>query len=228
MNLQTQLGPTMKNECDQCGTCCEKGGPTLHTEDLDLIRRGVLSIDDLVTVRAGEIVLDPETGKPEVTEVELIKIQGRAGQWSCRFLKADRTCGIYAHRPLSCRLLECWNPDDSLAIAGKKLLSRSDILAESDPLHSLLGIYDQQFVLPDLIDLTVRLQSEEQRQSTLSHLQGLVEKDLLFRALAADRFAIPVARELFYFGRPLFHLLAPLGVSMTETPGGIVLNYTEQ
>lgn len=216
----------MKNECDKCGTCCEKGGPTLHGEDLDLIRRGLLSIDDLVTIRPGEIVLDPETGRPEVTEIELVKIQGQEGSWSCRFLQADRTCGIYAHRPLSCRLLECWNPDDALAVAGKKLLGRYDILEDSDPLHALLNIYDQQFVLPDMIEVTVRLQSAEQQQDTLEHLHGLVEKDLLFRSLAADRFAIPVGRELFYFGRPLFQLLEPLGVRMTETPGGIVLNYT--
>jgi len=216
----------MKNECQQCGTCCEKGGPTLHDQDLTLIRNGFLGIDDLVTIRAGEIVLQPDTGKPESTDVELIKIQGRAGDWCCRFLHpAERTCTIYEQRPLACRLLQCWNPDDVLAISGKNLLSRFDIIEDSDPLLSLLKLYDQQFALPDLMEVITGLQSESQRQSTLSQLHSMVEKDLLFRSLAVERFALPVARELFYFGRPLFHLLIPLGVSMTEAPDGISLHY---
>jgi Fe-S-cluster containining protein len=216
----------MKNECQQCGTCCEKGGPALHEEDLALIRSSSLSIDDLITIRVGEIVLQPDTGRPESTDVELIKIQGRAGDWCCRFLQpAERTCAIYEQRPLACRLLQCWNPDDVLAISGKKLLSRFDIIDGSDPVLSLLKLYDQQFALPDMIEVTAGLQSSSQREGTLSKLHSMVEKDLLFRSLAVERFALPVARELFYFGRPLFHLLIPLGVSMTEAPDGISLHY---
>lgn len=219
----------MKNECDQCGTCCEKGGPSLHEEDLALVRSGFLTIDDLVTIRKGEIVLQPETGKPETTDVELLKIRGRGGDWCCRFLHpAARTCSIYEQRPASCRLLQCWNPEAVLEVSGKKLLSRFDIIADNDPLLSLLHLYDEQLALPDMIEILVKLQSESQRKSSLAELQRLVEKDLLFRSLAVEQFALPVARELFYFGRPLFHLLAPLGVSMTESAEGICLHFEEQ
>ncbi|MDY0351113.1 MAG: YkgJ family cysteine cluster protein [Desulfobulbaceae bacterium] len=219
----------MKTECDQCGTCCAKGGPALHVEDISLIRSGLLSIDDLVTIREGEIVLQSDTGKPETTEVELIKIQGLGGDWCCRFLDpGTRTCTVYENRPLACRLLECWNPDAALEISGKKLLSRFDIIAADDPLLELLRFYDQQLALPDMVEVRVRLNSEEQRESTLAELREQVERDLLFRALAVDRFAFPVERELFYFGRPLFHLLAPLGVAMTESPEGIALHFEEQ
>jgi Fe-S-cluster containining protein len=219
----------MKNECDQCGTCCEKGGPSLHEEDLILIRNGILSIDDLVTIRKGEIVLQPETGKPEITEVELIKIQGRDGSWCCRFLDpAEKTCSIYEQRPMSCRLLECWNPEAVLEVSGKKLLNRLDILDDSDSLLPLLSLYDEQLNLPDMIEISVRLRSEFQRESTLAELHALVEKDLLFRSLAIKQFALPVSTELFYFGRPLFHLLSPLGVSMKESVEGIRLHYEEQ
>ena len=218
----------MKNECEQCGTCCERGGPALHREDITLVERGVLAIDDLVAVRQGEIVIMPESGKPEATEVELIKIQGKKGAWSCRFLHpSERTCSIYEDRPVSCRLLKCWDPEDVLAITGKKLLNRSDLVADDDPLLPLITLYDQQFTLPDMIEVKVQLASEEHRDHTVKELERMVRNDLLFRSLATERFAIPVSRELFYFGRPLFQLLLPLGLEVKETSDDIQLYYSE-
>lgn len=219
----------MKTECTLCGTCCEKGGPALHAEDLSLLENAVLSIDDLVTIRQGEIVLQSETGKPELTDFELIKIRGAGSEWCCRFLDAEeRTCTIYENRPFTCRLLKCWDPKDVLEVTGKKILSRYDLIDKGDPLLQLAEFYDHQFNLPDMIEIKVDLQSESNRQDTLVRLREMVEKDLMFRSLAVERFEIPVSREIFYFGRPLFQLLAPLGVTILETSDGIELGYSDE
>jgi Fe-S-cluster containining protein len=216
----------MKTECELCGTCCEKGGPALHVEDLALVEDAIISIDDLVTIRPGEIVLQPETGRPEITDFELIKIKGSGSDWCCRFLHpVKRTCTIYENRPFTCRLLKCWDPEDVLEVTGKKILSRYDLIGKQDPLRQLAEFYDQQFSLPDMIEIKVQLGSETRRGSVLDDLRELCEKDLMFRSLAVERFRLPLERELFYFGRPIFQLLAPLGVNVRETAHGLELEY---
>lgn len=191
------------------------------------MENGFLAIDDLVTIRQGEVVIQPESGKPETTDVELIKIQGRGGEWCCRFLQPDKTCSMYAHRPLSCRLLQCWDTEKVLEITGKGLLNRVALMDRQDPLLPLIRLYDQQFVLPDMIEIMVQLRKHDQRIGTLMQLRELAAKDLLFRSLAVERYELPVSRELFYFGRPVFQLLAPLGVTVIETPDGIDLQYED-
>lgn len=220
---------TQKVECERCGTCCERGGPALHIEDRELLTSGVIGLADVVTIRQGEIVVQPDTGQPIASEVELIKFQGQAGQWCCRFLDpVARTCTIYAHRPLACRLLKCWDPTEVLDIAGKKLLSRADLIVADDPRLPLVRLHDQQCALPDMIEVAASLANAGKRERTLAELRKMVEKDLMLRTIAIDQFQLSVALELFYFGRPLFQLLSPLGVNITETADGIALQYQEQ
>jgi Fe-S-cluster containining protein len=220
---------SVKTECDKCGTCCEKGGPALHIQDRDLLTSGIIGFADMVAIRAGEMVVQLDSGKPETTEVELIKLQGRDGQWCCRFLDpATRTCTIYEHRPQACRLQQCWDTGEVRKIAGQKLLSRFDLIAEDDPLLPLVRLHDQQCALPDMVEIAVSLEKADQRDRTLADLKGVVEKDLMFRTIGIDQFQLSLPLELFYFGRPLFQVLMPLGVRIMETADGIILQYSEE
>lgn len=220
---------SVKTECDKCGTCCEKGGPALHIQDRDLLTSGIIGFADMVAIRPGEMVLQLDSGKPETTEVELIKLQGREGQWCCRFLDpASRTCTIYEHRPQACRLQQCWDTGEVRKIAGQKLLSRFDLIAEDDPLLPLVRLHDQQCALPDMVQIAVSLEKADQRDRTLADLKGMVEKDLMFRTIAIDQFQLSLPLELFYLGRPLFQVLMPLGVRIMETADGITLQYSEE
>jgi Fe-S-cluster containining protein len=219
----------MKTECDRCGTCCEQGGPTLHTQDRDLLSSGIIDFADLVTIRQGEMVVQPDTGLPDTTEFELLKFQGQAGQWRCRFYDQDRrSCNIYEHRPQACRLMKCWDTDEVLQIAGAKLLNRFDLINADDPLLPLVRLHDQQCALPDMVEVAVQLGKAGQLARTLAGLKELVEKDLMFRTIAIDQFQLTVGRELFYLGRPFFQLLAPMGVYVNETPEGITLLHSNE
>lgn len=219
----------MKTECDKCGTCCEKGGPALHIEDRELLASGIIGLGDLVTIRRGEMVVQLDSGRPETTEVELIKLQGRDQQWCCRFLDpATRTCTIYEQRPQVCRLMKCWDPEEARQLAGKKLLSRFDLIPENDPLLPLIRLHDQQCALPDMVEIAAQLGQEGQRNRILAELKGMVEKDLLLRTFAIDQHQLSLPLELFYFGRPLFQLLQPLGVRVMETADGITLQYSDE
>ena len=218
----------MKDGCQQCGTCCEKGGPTLHRQDRYLLEKGVLAMDDLITIRDGELVIQLESGRPEPTDREFIKIRGRNRDWCCRFLEqTERTCTIYQDRPLACRLLKCWDPGEVSELSGTNLLSRLDLIAEDDPVLPLVRLHQQRCPLPDMVEIKVQLSSSGGRDEKLSQLSRMVEEDLQVRAVAAARFNLPVDREMFYFGRPLFQLLAPLGVRLHESGEGIELRCDE-
>ncbi len=221
-----QSSGKIKQTCDRCGTCCQQGGPALHVQDRQLVAPGFLGFDVLITIRRGELVRYPLSDHPEPVRQELIKIQGQGGGWSCRFLQtASSSCAIYDRRPLACRLLKCWAPDEVLAIAGRELLGRYDLIADNDPLLPLVRRHEQECACPDMVKSGVYLRSSSRRAEMLRELDRQVHRDLAVRGMAGQRYGLSVARELFYFGRPLFQLLAPLGITVTEASGGLTLQY---
>ena len=216
----------MKKQCDSCGTCCRNGGPPLHVQDIELVRTGVLAIDNLVTVRCGELVLPPLATKPVPAHSEWIKIQGVGSDWCCRFLDiSSNSCSIYKDRPSSCRALKCWDTNEIIAMAGRDLLARTDLIDSDDPLLQLVQVHGKRCPVPDMVNIAVRLIEDEQRNKLLKEFAGLVKVDLHIRTQAVREFNISVARELFYFGRPLFQLFHPLGIVTVETRQGVELKF---
>ena len=74
-----------QKECKLCWTCCKKGGPALHSQDLPLIEKGLLSVEDLITIRKGELVHNPGKNSIEPVKTEFLKIKGTKGSWACTF-----------------------------------------------------------------------------------------------------------------------------------------------
>jgi hypothetical protein len=127
------------------------------------------------------------------------------------------------HRPVACGLLDCTRPDALLAIAGRDLLSRFDLLGQDDPLIPLVNLHEKHCPCPDLAGLPELIAQDEQAE--IARLTRLVQLDLGIRAKASGEFGLSVALELFYFGRPLFQLLQLVGFSVSETMQGIELHY---
>ena len=216
----------MKQECESCGTCCRNGGPPLHAEDYTLVACGILSFEDLITVRCGEMVMPPLASEPVVARSEWIKVKGQGNQWCCRFLDLKTNfCAIYKDRPVSCRVLKCWDTDDILAMAGRNLLSRLDLIPSEDPLLPLVELQENNSPVPNLEEVRDTMKEEESGQEVLHYLTGKVQDDLHLRAQAGQEFNLSVASELFYFGRPLFQILYPLGIETLETTQGITLQF---
>ncbi len=213
-----------KTSCNRCGSCCKQGGPALHTQDQDLVFSGTLHLEDLITVRRGELALQPLADSPQPVTEEFIKLKGQGNDWCCRFYDHQQAaCTIYAHRPIACGLLDCTRPDAVLAIAGRDLLDRIDLLASDDPLLPLVRRHEEHCPCPSLVELA-DCSAAEKRES-LEQLTRQVNLDLAVRSKAAREFGLSVDRELFYFGRPLFQLLQPLGFTVTESMQGLILHY---
>ncbi|MCL2457847.1 MAG: YkgJ family cysteine cluster protein [Desulfobulbus sp.] len=214
----------MSAACRRCGTCCQQGGPALHGPDLALIRAGWLSPDNLITIRRGELAIQPLAAGPELVVREFLKLAGQGGSWCCMWYdEAARGCSRYEHRPLACGLLDCTDTGPLLAVAGQDLLTRFDCLAPDDPLMPLVREHEYHCPCPDLDAVGRDLQDPLTARERLAKLETAVTRDLRFREQAASRLRLSLGLELFAFGRPLFQLLLSLGIQARNAPAGIRL-----
>jgi hypothetical protein len=189
-----------------------------------LLQSGHLRLDELITVRQGELALQPLSKAPEPVTGEFLKLKGKNGSWCCAFYdEAAVGCSRYGHRPMACGLLDCTDTAPILAIAGQDLLTRFDCIASDDAMLPHVREYEKLCSCPDLQTLSNQLTQGELLSDQLAELQAAVIHDLNFRGRIAVEFDLTVDFELFYFGRPLFQLLAPLGLQAINTPSGIHL-----
>lgn len=214
-----------QTSCKQCGTCCRKGGPVLHHEDKRLLDAGFIRPEHLITIRKGEPAFSPLSGKVEPAPCELIKINGRQGEWTCCFFDTETpACSIYAHRPLECRLLECWNTEKLISVINKNALARADIIRPDDVVMDLIAIHEQHCPSTRIEELLAEL-SNDSNTSTLAELTEIVRKDLVVRSHASTHFKLPLQVEFFILGRPLFKQLAGLGLDLLEKDGEVHLQW---
>ena len=214
-----------RTSCIQCGTCCRKGGPALHFEDKQLLDTGFIRPEHLITIRKGEPTFSPLSGKVEPAPCELIKINGRQGEWTCCFFDTEAmACSIYSHRPLECHLLECWNTEKLLPIIDKDTLTRVDIIRPDDIVLDLIAIHEKHCPSMQVEELLAEL-SHDKNPSTLAKLTELVRKDLAVRGHASNHYNLPLEVEFFILGRPLFKQLAGLGLDFFEKNGEVYLQW---
>ncbi len=211
--------------CRRCGTCCRQGGPALHGPDLELIRSGVLALDDLVTVRRGELAVPPMATGPERVKHEFLKLRGRDGSWCCIFYDdvGKGGCRRYHHRPLACRQLDCADVAPLLELSGRDLLTRFDCLDAEDPLLPLMREHERSCPCPDLQRVSRELKQAGVSPQRMAELETAVAADLAFRNRLQAAYRLSLGRELFAFGRPIFHLLMPLGLQPVGSPTGLRL-----
>lgn len=213
--------------CRRCGACCLSGGPALHTADLPLLTRGIIPREHLITVRRGELADNPAAGRVQATRVELVKIAGSGREWRCFYYDEEgKGCRVYGQRPLACEELKCWDTAAILALVEKDVLSRLVIVGADEPLRPLIVEHEALCPLPDL----ERLAGEGAAIKAVERaaLQQLVAGDLAFRDRAVRQLGLSLGLELFAFGRPIFQLLAPLGIRVAMTAAGPVLQWPEK
>lgn len=211
-----------QSECFRCGTCCRKGGPALHGPDLELLTSGRIPRRDLITIRKGELAYNPAADGLVPTSCELVKLRGVGREWSCCYYdQASRGCLIYGHRPLACRTLKCWQPEESLALVERDCLGRLDIVADDAPLRPWIVEHEQACPCPDLPVLGQAMAAGD--LSALAELQRLSDQDLALRGRAVQELGLDLNLELFAFGRPLFQVVAGIGVRSVNEARGVRL-----
>ncbi len=200
-----------QTSCKQCGICCTKGGAALHNSDLTLVDQGLIPRKNLVTIRKGEFAYSPVTQRVEATEREIVKLKGTGREWTCCYYDPSlRGCTIYDNRPVACGVLKCWEPKESLALVGKDLLSRMEIVRHDELLKELITEYEHICLLPDFKSLSETMLKSP--KEIIADLEVLINRDIRFRDRVVAQSVKILEEELFLFGRPVFQLLQPFGL----------------
>jgi Fe-S-cluster containining protein len=213
-NKKQILSKSLKNaaQCIRCGTCCQKGGPTLHVEDKKILLAGHIGRENLITIRKGEWAFSPLSGRLAPVQQEFIKIAGKGKGWVCCFYNEEKSsCTLYAHRPLECRLLKCWDTAELLSVVGKDILSRADIICSDDPLMNIIEAQEKECSVLMTEELISVLLEKKNDTKSLAKLTALVHRDITIRSRAIAEFGLSLEAELFLFGRPLFKILSARG-----------------
>jgi len=205
-----------KAQCNRCGTCCEKGGPCFHVEDQHLIEDGAIHTRYLYTIRKGERVHDNVQGQLKPADSDIIKIKGKSPSWECVFFqKKDKSCSIYDHRPLECRLLKCWNTRDIEAVYEKNRLTRQDILAGIEGLWGLIAEHEKQCA-HDAVNRAVQDLHGAFSKKAREVIATAVQYDRAIRQLVLENGNIAPDMIDFLFGRPLTTILKSAGIDVDE------------
>lgn len=198
--------------CMKCGTCCRKGGPTLHQVDRSLVENGLIPARYLFTMRAGERVFDNLNKRLAVTDQEMIKIRGTGVDWTCVFFDSGRCdCRIYEHRPSQCNAQKCWAPEDLEALAASTRLTRSNLLSGVRGLWDLIIDHEQRCPYATVKHSADRLYETPDDPSAIGRILEMARYDAALRdSLIQSKKAEPDMLD-FLLGRPLAETLPGFG-----------------
>ncbi|NJB69281.1 Fe-S-cluster containining protein [Desulfobaculum xiamenense] len=207
-----------RTHCEQCGTCCRKGGPSLHRDDLRLFAEGILGFGDVVTLRRGEFVHDQITGQLAPLEEELVKLRGTGLSWSCAQLELDgNMCRIYDNRPVECAALKCWDTAEVEAMYAVDRIVRADILPEGHPLLDLVEAHEAECPYERLEDAMLGFVNDD--PGAEAAVFEMIDYDANFRTVFRERTGASAEDCDFLFGRPLHRTIRQYGVDIVTRDG---------
>jgi Fe-S-cluster containining protein len=204
-------------ECNRCGTCCKKGGPSFHLEDKMLIEKGIILSKHLYTIRIGELSHDniKECLLPAASDI--IKIKGQKDSWTCIFFdEKENECIIYDNRPLECRVLKCWDTREIEKIYSKNRLTRKDLISTIGGLWDLIEDHQTQCSYDKLKHFIEALNGSK-KDDTLKGILDIIEYDTRIRKLVVQKGGLEPDMTDFLFGRPLTETIRMYGFKVTKT-----------
>jgi hypothetical protein len=215
-----------KPACRRCGTCCKKGGPALHAQDMHLFDGpDALSLAMIVTLRPGELCLDQIKGGLLPLQTEVLKLRGGGANadrisggtgWVCAFLaQPDNSCVLYSRRPAECRSLSCLDTAPLSAMYEVDRLTRADLLPKGHGLLAVMAEHEVLVPVARIAPLAAALRAGGQNAlDAQDELTRMALTDRAFRTGLADRAGIKSEYHEFFLGRDAGALFAAAGLSL--------------
>jgi Fe-S-cluster containining protein len=208
-----------ENPCRRCGTCCEKGGPSLHQEDRSRVDNGQIPVRHLFTIRRGELARDNIKGILAPLTDEIIKIKGQPGRWTCLFFdQKTRGCGIYDHRPLECRVLNCRDTRQIEKVYETARLTRRDLLSGVDGLWDMVEAHEQHCSYGGLKSLAREVRRDGRPKQEEAILE-IIRYDAYVRRLTSEKGGMDGQMLDFIFGRPLVDTIKMFDLALKREAG---------
>ena len=189
-------------ECIRCGTCCEKGWPSFHLADKDLIDKGIILTKYLFTIRKGELAYDNVRQELLPLSSELIKIKGKNNSSTCIFFnESEKRCQIYKNRPVECKALKCWDTREIEKIYSKNRLTRKDLLFDVEGLWELIKDHQSRCSYEKIKKI---LQKQDHSKNAIQkEILEIIRYDTQIRHLVVEKGGMDSEILDFLFGRPL-------------------------
>lgn len=220
MNHLVEIAYGSRPYCVRCGECCLHGSPSLFLEDAELVIQGILSPQDLYTLRKGERAKLNAEGKLGMVQQEAIKIREKPENGQCIFyLEKDRECAIYQHRPLQCKLQACWDPESLKEILHKEKLSRDYLLKDDEAKLKLIHAHEERCGLEEL-DAAFSKIDQGGDETALDRILEILRYDTTFRAVLTEKGGFRVEELDFFFGRSLQEIVRTYGMRVDRHEDG--------
>lgn len=208
-----------RDHCIRCGECCIKSSPTLHIQDLPLIKSGFIKKSRLFTIRPGELVWDNINDELVASPHEMIKIRTMEGESKgCVFYdRAEKACTIYNERPVQCSVLKCWDTTDFIKTFKSPNLERKDIIQDG----LLLGLIEKHEQRCSYLRLERHVQQiESMGDKAVEKIIDSLQFDFQLRPFISKKTGINPSEMDFIFGRPLIQTIIMFGLKVDREPDG--------
>lgn len=211
--------------CVNCGACCKKGGPALHTKDAYLFEENILQVQDVVTIRAGELVRDDMKNRLVPLPSELVKIaparNARPDDWTCRFLTGSKRCFLHGKHPAECRAFYCKDPEALMQLSNEPRLEREkicEIIKAPAYWPELIKTHEEAVNYEELGPWALKIDEDEEARRKFIEK---VEFDRSFRELVIEKKAAAEEDLPFLFGRPLLQTMVMFKLAARPGANGI-------
>jgi len=199
-------------QCKRCGTCCKKGGPSFHRQDKDLIENGLILLTDIYTIRKGEPAYDNVNMRNIYADSDIIKIKSCKGTTACIFFDEPKDdCKIYAHRPVECRVLTCWDTVEIERIYSKDRLVRKDLLSHIHGLWDLIDDHQNRCSYETIRSLFESVILNKDKAAS-DDIRYMVDYDTHIRHLVLEKSHMNPEMMDFLFGRCLEETIKGFGL----------------
>jgi Fe-S-cluster containining protein len=217
--MKRRVNKEFSAECRRCGTCCEKGGPTFHAQDEQLVESGAIPLRLLVTIRKGEVVREPEENRLVRSDGEMIKLKGVGTGWCCILFDAsENRCTEYDRRPAECRAMACWDTAEVRKVMETPRLCRRDLLGRVEGLWDLIEDHERRCSVLQVAALAESIRGGG--QTAAGDLIPMLAYDRALRELLMERGTDPEHLD-FLLGRPLDRLLDGFGLRLVGESGRV-------
>jgi len=213
------------SQCQRCGTCCRKGGPTLHLEDQALVESGRIPLKHLFTIRQGEPAFDNVAGVIAPAVTDIIKLKGiwEGSEVCCFYDPGPKGCRIYADRPSECRALKCWDTQEIESLYNCRRLTRRRLLSRVEGLWDMVQDHQQRCDYGHVADLAADLKRTSSAAESQKKLLELIRYDESLRQITCEKAGLDPEMLPFLFGRPLSFTIEMFQLKLKHTEQGTVL-----
>jgi Fe-S-cluster containining protein len=207
-----------RTSCIRCGECCLKASPTLHLEDIPLVRNGHIDKSNLYTIRVGELVLDNINDTLMETPHEMIKLRARKEGRGCSYYdEVTKLCSNHAYRPIQCKALACWDVSKFLQVHRRPKAVRKDIITDT-VLRGLIDRHEEKCSYKAVKQWVKRIESEG--DSAIYKFMDLLKFDCSLRPFVSEKLGVESYQMDFVFGRPLTETIIMFGLKVVRESDG--------